>query len=151
MNPVEVMYAAMPTLLVINPKYIFYLLKPILDFSLLRAKTGYAPPDLGIDYPNALGNDTDTSLTGIDSMSFSHILQCYPLIWASLHRFSEHAAAGNHRNQLHGRLGGFEALCEGILITHSWNPVLTKVQGNVLDGWGNQVASVAWDFDRVKL
>lgn len=67
MNPVEVMYAAMPTLLVINPKYIFYLLRPMLDFGLLRSKNDYAPPDLGLDYPNAVGNDADASIFGIDS------------------------------------------------------------------------------------
>ena len=45
----EVIYAAMPALLYLNPSILFYLLKPLLNFqSSQRYQNAYASPDLGM-------------------------------------------------------------------------------------------------------
>ncbi|KAJ2936581.1 hypothetical protein H1R20_g512, partial [Candolleomyces eurysporus] len=66
-NPVEVIYAAMPALLYLNPSILFYLLKPLLNFqSSQRYQNAYASPDLGNDYLSATGNNTNTKPLGVE-------------------------------------------------------------------------------------
>ncbi|KAF5339378.1 hypothetical protein D9611_009811 [Ephemerocybe angulata] len=66
-NPVEVIYAAMPALLYLNPKILMYLLKPLFAFqSSDKYQNAYASPDLGNDYLTATGNGTNTKKLGVE-------------------------------------------------------------------------------------
>ncbi|KAI0088389.1 hypothetical protein BDY19DRAFT_195871 [Irpex rosettiformis] len=56
-NPVDVMYAAMPAYLYLNPNILGYLLRPLLEFQDSAQYTNpYAAQNLGSSFPNATGN-----------------------------------------------------------------------------------------------
>ncbi|KAK0444567.1 uncharacterized protein EV420DRAFT_1574563 [Desarmillaria tabescens] len=56
-NPVDVIYASVPAFLCFNASWAGYLLEPLLDYQQLTLSQAlYAAPDLGAQYPTALGN-----------------------------------------------------------------------------------------------
>ncbi|KAI0684505.1 hypothetical protein BC835DRAFT_1523871 [Cytidiella melzeri] len=56
-NPVDVMYAAMPAYLYLNPSILGYLLNPLLEYQdSSQYSNAFAAQNLGGNYPNATGN-----------------------------------------------------------------------------------------------
>ncbi|KAJ3526138.1 hypothetical protein NMY22_g10284 [Coprinellus aureogranulatus] len=93
-NPVEVIYAAMPALLYLNPNILWYLLKPLLNFqSAAKYQNAYAAPDLGNDYLYADGNFTNTKQLGVENsgsmliMAAAYGMQTKD--WASLNPYAK--------------------------------------------------------------
>ncbi|KAH8107238.1 hypothetical protein BXZ70DRAFT_285390 [Cristinia sonorae] len=61
-NPVEIIYAAFPFFLYLNPTYAGYLLAPLFDYQASSQSTQpYAAKDLGTTYPKATGNNREHS------------------------------------------------------------------------------------------
>ncbi|TFK38777.1 hypothetical protein BDQ12DRAFT_683319 [Crucibulum laeve] len=78
-NPVETIYAALPALLYLNSSLVRPLLEPLLEYqSSSIYRNSYAAADLGGSFPDALGNNTDTPLLGVENcgsmliMTFAH-------------------------------------------------------------------------------
>ncbi|KAF7785231.1 hypothetical protein Agabi119p4_1396 [Agaricus bisporus var. burnettii] len=66
-NPVEVIYAALPALLYFNASFAHDLLLPLFEFqSLSSYPNGYASPDLGSGYPTISGNTSATEELAIE-------------------------------------------------------------------------------------
>ncbi|KAF7783398.1 hypothetical protein Agabi119p4_1422 [Agaricus bisporus var. burnettii] len=100
-NPVEVIYAALPALLYFNPSIARDLLLPLFEFqSSSSYPNGYASPDLGGGYPTIRGNTSNTEELAIEHcgnmliMAYAHaaksgddslISKYYPLLqqWAA--------------------------------------------------------------------
>ncbi|KAJ3517821.1 hypothetical protein NLJ89_g243 [Agrocybe chaxingu] len=67
-NPVEVLFAALPAFLYFNPTLVRYLLDPLLDFSISsNPVNGYAPSDIGSTYPDVNGTLGDQYSFGLDT------------------------------------------------------------------------------------
>ncbi|EKM77071.1 hypothetical protein AGABI1DRAFT_43976 [Agaricus bisporus var. burnettii JB137-S8] len=100
-NPVEVIYAALPALLYFNASFAHDLLLPLFEFqSSSSYPNGYASPDLGDGYPTIRGNTSNTEELAIEHcgnmliMAYAHaaksgddslISKYYPLLqrWAA--------------------------------------------------------------------
>ncbi|XP_006457506.1 hypothetical protein AGABI2DRAFT_123370 [Agaricus bisporus var. bisporus H97] len=66
-NPVEVIYAALPALLYFNASFAHDLLLPLFEFqSSSSYPNGYASPDLGSGYPTIRGNTSNTEELAIE-------------------------------------------------------------------------------------
>ncbi|KAF5378651.1 hypothetical protein D9757_009532 [Collybiopsis confluens] len=82
-NPVEIMYAAFPSILYINASWAGYLLEPLLAFQSSPLYTqGYAAGDLGNAFPSAVGNNALTPFDAIEDVGDMIIM-----VWAHA-RFS---------------------------------------------------------------
>ncbi|KAJ3517818.1 hypothetical protein NLJ89_g249 [Agrocybe chaxingu] len=67
-NPVDTMYAAFPAFLYLDPGFAGYMLEPLLEYQASSAYTNvFAAADLGISYPDALGNSTSNVLGAIEN------------------------------------------------------------------------------------
>ncbi|KAF9007819.1 hypothetical protein BDQ17DRAFT_1237593 [Cyathus striatus] len=81
-NPVEVIYAALPAILYFNSTLAGSLLEPLLEYqNSSNYKNAYAAPDLGIAYPKVLGNSSDTTELALENcgnmliMTLAHALK----------------------------------------------------------------------------
>ncbi|CAA7266367.1 unnamed protein product [Cyclocybe aegerita] len=67
-NPIEVLFAALPAFLYFNATLVRYLLDPLLDCSISsNPVNGYAPADIGSTYPNVNGILGDQYSFGLDT------------------------------------------------------------------------------------
>ncbi|KAF9000881.1 hypothetical protein BDQ17DRAFT_1245068 [Cyathus striatus] len=81
-NPVEVIYAALPAILYFNSTLAGSLLEPLLEYQNSSSyKNAYAAPDLGIAYPKVVGNSSDTTELALENccnmliMTLAHALK----------------------------------------------------------------------------
>ncbi|CAA7266373.1 unnamed protein product [Cyclocybe aegerita] len=67
-NPVNTMYAAFPVFLYLDPGFAGYMLEPLLEYQASSAYNNvFAAADLGISYPDALGNSTSNVLGAVEN------------------------------------------------------------------------------------
>ncbi|KAJ3517828.1 hypothetical protein NLJ89_g250 [Agrocybe chaxingu] len=67
-NPVEMVYAALPALLYLNASLAGLVLDPMLEYQVSpQYQNNYAAPDLGSTYPDATGNSTNQVLLAVEN------------------------------------------------------------------------------------
>ncbi|TFK38776.1 hypothetical protein BDQ12DRAFT_683316 [Crucibulum laeve] len=78
-NAVETLYASFPALLYLNASFTGPLLEPLLEYQASpQYHNSYAAADLGSSYPDALGNNTDIPVLGVENcgnmliMAYAH-------------------------------------------------------------------------------
>ncbi|KAJ3568312.1 hypothetical protein NP233_g5795 [Leucocoprinus birnbaumii] len=78
-NPVDVIYGALPAFLHFNSTIARHLLEPLLE---LQVDSAYAAPDLGNQYPSVFGNSSDTQSLAVESCASMLVMSATLQRWA---------------------------------------------------------------------